>query len=174
MACSLPGYSCGIFQARVLEWVAISFSRGFSPLRDPIWVSCIVGRGFTIWATREVRMEHKFYFFSVWWLTKRIQMYLVSFCLDLIASVLSPSANWFAHQFQVLKLTAHFKKPYLGNTDCLPGIVLLTQCVSFFTFYSVVSLVEFVFISVWSWISLYFLFMVLSHRLQTLYLCYRK
>ena len=28
MDCSLPGFSiCGIFQARVLEWVAISFSR---------------------------------------------------------------------------------------------------------------------------------------------------
>ena len=49
MDCSLPGSSVhGIFKARVLEWVAISFSRGFSPLRDPIWVSCIVGRGFTI------------------------------------------------------------------------------------------------------------------------------
>ena len=31
MDCSLPGFSDhGIFQARVLEWVAISFSRGFS------------------------------------------------------------------------------------------------------------------------------------------------
>ena len=35
MACSLPGSSVhGIFQARVLEWVAISFSRGFSRPRD--------------------------------------------------------------------------------------------------------------------------------------------
>ena len=32
--CSLPGSSHGIFQARVLEWVAISFSRGSSPPRD--------------------------------------------------------------------------------------------------------------------------------------------
>ena len=31
MGCSLPGFSIhGIFQARILEWVAISFSRGFS------------------------------------------------------------------------------------------------------------------------------------------------
>ena len=34
----------GIFQARVLEWVAISFSRGFSRPRDRTRVSCIVDR----------------------------------------------------------------------------------------------------------------------------------
>ena len=37
----------GIFQARVLEWVAISFSRGSSRPRDRTWVSHIVGRHFT-------------------------------------------------------------------------------------------------------------------------------
>ena len=32
MNCSLPGFSvCGIFQARILEWVAMSFSRGIFP-----------------------------------------------------------------------------------------------------------------------------------------------
>ena len=54
MDCSLPGFSHGIIQARVLEWVAISFSRESSPPRDQTLVSCIVGRRFTIWATREV------------------------------------------------------------------------------------------------------------------------
>ena len=55
MDCSLPGSSTnGIFQARVLERVAISFSRGSSRPRDLTWVSCIIGRCFTIWATREV------------------------------------------------------------------------------------------------------------------------
>ena len=38
----------GIFQARVLEWVAISFSRGSSRPRDRTWVSHIVGRRFTV------------------------------------------------------------------------------------------------------------------------------
>ena len=53
--CSLPGFSIhGIFQARVLEWIAISFSRGSSWLRDRTQVSRIVNRHFTIWATREV------------------------------------------------------------------------------------------------------------------------
>ena len=55
MDCSPPGSSIhGIFQARVLEWVAISFSRRSSLPRDWTWVSCIVSRCFTIWATREV------------------------------------------------------------------------------------------------------------------------
>ena len=47
--CSLPHSSIhGIFQARVLEWVAISFSRGSSQPRDRTWVSRIVGRRFII------------------------------------------------------------------------------------------------------------------------------
>ena len=54
MNCRLPGSSVhGIFQARVLEWVAISFSRGSFWPRDWTWVSCIAGRFFTYWATRE-------------------------------------------------------------------------------------------------------------------------
>ena len=54
MDCSLPGSSIpGIFQARVLEWVAVSFSRGSSQPRDQTQVSSIAGRHFTIWATRE-------------------------------------------------------------------------------------------------------------------------
>ena len=56
--CSLPGSSVrGILQARVLERVAISFSRGSSWPRDRTQVSRIVGRRFTIWATREVLYE---------------------------------------------------------------------------------------------------------------------
>ena len=51
----LPGSSIhGILQARILEWVAIPFSRASSQPRDWIWVSCIAGRFFSIWATREL------------------------------------------------------------------------------------------------------------------------
>ena len=47
MDCSLPGSSVhGVFQARIVEWVAISFSRGSSLARDQTRVSCIVGRCF--------------------------------------------------------------------------------------------------------------------------------
>ena len=51
---SLPGSSVhGILQARILEWVAMPFSRGSSRPRDWTWVSCIAGRFFTDWAMRE-------------------------------------------------------------------------------------------------------------------------
>ena len=51
---SLPGSSIhGIFQARGLEWVVLSFSRRSSQPRDWTWVTLIVGRHFTVWAIRE-------------------------------------------------------------------------------------------------------------------------
>ena len=49
MECSPLGYSVhGLLQARILEWVAIPFSRGSSGPRDQTWISCIVGRVFTL------------------------------------------------------------------------------------------------------------------------------
>ena len=54
MGCSLPGsLVLGAFQARILEWVAISFCRGSSGPKDWTQVSCIAGRFFTDWDTRE-------------------------------------------------------------------------------------------------------------------------
>ena len=44
-----------ILQARILEWVAVPFSRGSSQPRDRTKVSCISGRHFNLWATREAR-----------------------------------------------------------------------------------------------------------------------
>ena len=65
MDCSLPGSSVhGILQARILEWVAIPFSRGSSQLRDRTRI-CIAGRFFTIWATRETLIYHYSYLFYV-------------------------------------------------------------------------------------------------------------
>ena len=66
---SLPGSSVhGIFQARTLEWVSISFSRGPSWPRDWTQVSCIAGRFFTDWATREP--------YIYIWLYKRVEIYI--------------------------------------------------------------------------------------------------
>ena len=49
-----PGSSVhGILQSRVLEWVAILFSRGSSWPRDWTLVFCTAGRFFTVWATRQ-------------------------------------------------------------------------------------------------------------------------
>ena len=44
-----------ILQTRILEWVAVPFSRGSSQPRDWTQVSCIAGRFFTSWATREAQ-----------------------------------------------------------------------------------------------------------------------
>ena len=45
----------GILQARILEWVAFPFFRASSQPRDQTQVSCIAGRFFTSWATREAQ-----------------------------------------------------------------------------------------------------------------------
>ena len=67
MDCSLPGSSLhGILQARVLEWVAISFSRGSSRPRDQTRVSSIPGRCFNLWATREAQKYKK-----PWWIVNK-------------------------------------------------------------------------------------------------------
>ena len=54
MDCSLPASSVhGILQARILEWVAIPFSRESSLPRDWTLVSHMTGRFFTVWVARE-------------------------------------------------------------------------------------------------------------------------
>ena len=55
----------GILHSRILEWIAISFSRGSSQTRDQTRVSCIAGRRFNFWATREAQ--------SIW---KRNQLWI--------------------------------------------------------------------------------------------------
>ena len=70
MDSSLPGSSVrGILQARILEWVAVPFSRGSSQSRDRTQVSHIAGRFFTIWATGEVHIyvwKHKYTYVCVY------------------------------------------------------------------------------------------------------------
>ena len=55
VACQAPLF---IFQARILEWVAIFFSRRSSQCRDWTWVFCLSGQFFTDWATREIFSSH--------------------------------------------------------------------------------------------------------------------
>ena len=67
MDCSLPGSSDrGIFQARILEWVAISFSRGSSWTKDQTYVFCI-GRQIP-WGFWTVVLEKTF---KVPWIARR-------------------------------------------------------------------------------------------------------
>ena len=69
--CSPMDYSppsssvCEIFQARILDWVAISFTRRSSWPRDQTQVSCIAGRFFTTSATWEVQETRIYYNLSV-------------------------------------------------------------------------------------------------------------
>ena len=57
---SPPGSSLhGILQARILEWVAISFSRGSSQPKDWTQVSCTAGRCLTIWLIREAQKSYR-------------------------------------------------------------------------------------------------------------------
>ena len=98
MDCSLPHSSIhGIFQARVLEWVAISFSRGSFRPRDQTQVSCIVGRRFTVWATREVLKQNGLCTWSFGNLTETIlhlsQFILCFSSVQFSHSVLSESAT---------------------------------------------------------------------------------
>ena len=64
MGCSLPGSSVhGVLQARILEWVAISFSRGPYWPRDQTQVSCI-GRQILYGRATGVLGTHLFLFFT--------------------------------------------------------------------------------------------------------------
>ena len=67
-----PGSSVhGIFQVRILEWVAIPISRGSSQPRDRTWVSHIAGRFLTIWATMEA------------WSWESLLKYVLSWSIDI-------------------------------------------------------------------------------------------
>ena len=60
MDCSLQVSSVhGVLQARIPEWVAISFSRGSSWPRDQTWIGHIACRFFTVWATREALQRRR-------------------------------------------------------------------------------------------------------------------
>ena len=54
MDCSLPGSSIHvIFQARILEHLAIILLWGIFQPRDWTWIFCLAGGFFTVWATRK-------------------------------------------------------------------------------------------------------------------------
>ena len=79
MDCSPPGSSVhGILQVRILEWFAISYSRGSSQPKDGTLVSWIAGEIFTVWATREALLNTglilspftnntSIYISNIWW-----------------------------------------------------------------------------------------------------------
>ena len=69
----------GILQARVLEWVIIAFSRGSSQPRYQIQVSCIAGRRFNLWATREAQNITLSPFFGRGWVARILEWVAIPF-----------------------------------------------------------------------------------------------
>ena len=57
IVCYKASLSMGVLQARILEWVAMLASMGSSQIRDKTQVSCIAGKFFTSWATREALLS---------------------------------------------------------------------------------------------------------------------
>ena len=84
-----------IFQARRLEWVAIPFSRGSFWPTDWTQVSCIAGRFFTIWATRE----------SLYWQS-------VQFSLSVVSDSLRP------HELQYARPPCPSPTPGINSNSC--------------------------------------------------------
>ena len=82
--CSPPNSSVHwILQARILEWVIISFSRGSCRPRDQTQVTFITGGLFTIWAIREA--HELSYFRFIFWCCFYIEIYLIpiySLCIQ--------------------------------------------------------------------------------------------
>ena len=99
MDCSLPGSSVhGIFQVRILELVAISFSSGSSQPRDQTWVSCIAGRFFIDWSPswRSLSKSCK--------------------CPDILLSLPNPSTGAQSPLVTSSMSRVHYTGPYTCNT----------------------------------------------------------
>ena len=75
MDCTLPGFSVHrVSQAKILEWVAISFSRGSCQPRDRTCVSCIGRQILYHWASREAPKSTPRHF--------RTQVFCFTWCYD--------------------------------------------------------------------------------------------
>ena len=124
MDCHPPGFSAhGIYQARRLEWVVIPFSRGSFQPRDESQVSCIAGRFFTIWTTREANLVTNF--FISWTMQALI---LISLCNTTCNSRLcyqispGPGLPWskLVYHSVLCLLTS---KPWTGAGCCLDTVL---------------------------------------------------
>ena len=63
MDCGPPASSVhGVLQGRILEWAAITYLSRSSQPKHQTWVSCIAGRFFTIWVTKEALLKHYLFY----------------------------------------------------------------------------------------------------------------
>ena len=93
--CSPPGSTVyGIFQARILKWVAIPFSRGSSWLRDWTHISCIGRQILYHWATWEALNKHYWLIFSLLYKFVLKSGYHSSECVEIIVFIFWTSRGW--------------------------------------------------------------------------------
>ena len=93
--CSPPGSSVNeIFQARILEWVAISYSKRSSWHGDLTWISCIAGIVFTHWARgKPLRVSmHGDYQWCSWWMPHHCPLWSFG-SLEAITAFLASSTS---------------------------------------------------------------------------------
>ena len=114
MDCSLLGSSVhGIFQAIVLEWIAISFSRGSSQPRDQTRVSHIVDRCLTVWVTREVHPKHPV--LTAFWAPYCINSFFLACIVCIVKAMVFPVAMYRCESWTKKRLSA--EEPMLSNCD---------------------------------------------------------
>ena len=102
MDCGSLGSSAhGILQARILQWVAFPFSRGFPKPRDWTQVSCIAGRVFTNWAAREAHSKSKTGFEVRKSLSQIPFHYLISVYSTKHLNFLKPSLSTFGKRLRI-------------------------------------------------------------------------
>ena len=140
--CSPPGSSVhGILQARMLEWVAILFSRGPSWPRDQTQVSLIAGRFFTIGATGKLQVCLTLWFCradKVHFMMKDLG-YTVTWC-----PMVSRALGWellgvvFSKRWtSCCRYNGPASEPNYSRLWCSHGSCLIIYIVSFLTFDSI-------------------------------------
>ena len=109
MDCGSPGSSAhGILQAGILEWVAFPFSKVSSQPRDQTCISCIAGRFFTSWATREAPLLSSASLNSMIQSLQPFSVKALSSCLSLaFLDERTPSTFKPTHECRWLQLTIH-------------------------------------------------------------------
>ena len=129
---SLPGSSVhGTFQARLLEWVATSYSRRSSQSRDWNRVYCVIGRRFTVWANREALLYPSHFLLQLQmnpkdslenfkeWLEKLVRVpgtdkrYSVQFSYSVV------SDSWWPHEPQHARPSCPSPTPGVHPNSCL-------------------------------------------------------
>ena len=136
MNCSPPGFSVhGILKARILEWIAIPFSRGSAQLSDWTRVSLIAGRVFTVWVTREVHIDFCFFL-----------EFLCFFCdPEYDCNLISGSSDFSKSSLYIWKFSVHILlKPILKDFEHnLAGMWNECNCIVIWAFFGIAFL--------WDW-----------------------